>query len=362
MVKETGELINRAVGRVTERLDTGMGALLGEELFTLRAPNLEYSLLAAARRLDIPLTVHVAIGTDIVHMHGSADGAALGLATFNDFRLFAAVVAELSGGVYVNMGSAVLLPEVFLKAFTVAQNLGAALHDFVTVNMDMINHYRCGENVVHRPPQVGGKGYTILGRHEIMIPLLAQAVVDRMEKEEEHSPTVQVAANGPSKVTDWETLLELRERWRAAGKRVVWTNGCFDLLHVGHLQSLRAARAFGDYLVVGVNGDESVRKLKGSARPIVPAKERAELVAGLDCVDRVIIFEELTPEAALFRLRPDIHCKGAEYAPPHGKPVAEAALVRSYGGKVEFLPMVSGLSTTNLIERVRCQFSMGNHS
>jgi deoxyhypusine synthase len=182
MVKETAELINRAVSRVAERRDEGMGALLGEELLTLQAQNVDYSLVATARRLQIPLTVHVAIGTDIVHMHGSADGAAIGLATFNDFRLFAAVVTELSGGVYINMGSAVLLPEVFLKAFTVAQNLGSALHDFVTVNMDMTNHYRCGENVVRRPPQVGGTGYTILGRHEIMIPLLAQAVVDCLER------------------------------------------------------------------------------------------------------------------------------------------------------------------------------------
>jgi hypothetical protein len=178
MVRETGELINRAVSRVAERRDEGMGALLGDELLGLEAPNLDYSLLATARRLHIPLTVHVAIGTDIVHMHGSADGAAIGKATFNDFRLLAAAVTELSGGVYLNMGSAVLLPEVFLKAFTVAQNLGAALHDFVTVNMDMIHHYRSGENVVRRPPQVGGKGYNLLGRHEIMVPLLAQAVVD----------------------------------------------------------------------------------------------------------------------------------------------------------------------------------------
>jgi phosphoheptose isomerase len=157
----------------------------------------------------------------------------------------------------------------------------------------------------------------------------------------------------PPKMTDWKTLLRRREHWRALGKRVVWTNGCFDLLHAGHLHSLRAARAFGDVLVVGVNGDDSVRKLKGPSRPVVPARERAELVSGLDCVDAVIVFEELTPEAALARLQPDVHCKGAEYAPPHGRAVPEARLVQSYGGKVEFLPMVAGLSTTNLVERVR---------
>jgi hypothetical protein len=178
MVRETGELINRAVNRVLELPDRGMGSLLGEHLVTSAAPHRQYSLLAAGHRLDIPVTVHVAIGTDIVHMHPSANGAALGQATFNDFRLLASVVAGLSGGVYLNVGSAVVLPEVFLKAFTVAQNLGAGLHDFVTVNLDMLMHYRPGENVVRRPPSVGGRGYSLIGRHEIMLPLLAQAVVD----------------------------------------------------------------------------------------------------------------------------------------------------------------------------------------
>jgi hypothetical protein len=114
-------------------------------------------------------------------MHPSADGAAIGRATFHDFRLLAGCVGKLTGGVYLNIGSAVLLPEVFLKAFTVAQNLGADLHDFVTVNMDMNSHYRPGENVVRRPPTVGGRGFNLIGRHEIMLPLLAQAVVDGME-------------------------------------------------------------------------------------------------------------------------------------------------------------------------------------
>ncbi len=143
-------------------------------------PNRQYSLLAAARELGLPATVHVAIGTDIIHMHPSADGAALGLATFNDFRLFCGAVKELSGGVFLNMGSAVIMPEVFLKAFTVAQNLGADLRDFMTVNLDMTAHYRPGENVVRRPALVGGRGITLLGRHELMIPLLAQAVVEAM--------------------------------------------------------------------------------------------------------------------------------------------------------------------------------------
>lgn len=148
----------------------------------LAAPHRDYSVLVAGRRFNVPVTVHVALGTDIIHMHPSANGAALGQATFNDFRLLAGCVRELSGGVYLNVGSAVLLPEVFLKAFTVAQNLGAKLHDYTTVNMDMVMHYRPGENVVRRPSSVGGKGYSLIGRHEIMVPLLAQAVVETLER------------------------------------------------------------------------------------------------------------------------------------------------------------------------------------
>jgi hypothetical protein len=181
MVRETAELMNQAVNRTLKQPELGLGAALGEQLIALKAPCSDFSILVAGRRFNVPVTVHVAIGTDIIHMHPSANGAATGQATFNDFRLLAGAVSELSGGVYLNIGSAVVLPEVFLKAFTIAQNLGANLHDFVTVNMDMFSHYRAIENVVRRPPSVGGRGYTLTGRHEIMIPLLAQAVVDAFE-------------------------------------------------------------------------------------------------------------------------------------------------------------------------------------
>jgi deoxyhypusine synthase len=182
MARETGELMNHAIDRALDHPDLGMGATLADRLIEIEAPCREYSLLVAGRRLGIPVTVHTAIGTDVIHMHPSANGRAIGQATFTDFRIFAAVVAELSEGVYLNVGSAVVLPEVFLKAFTIAQNLGANLHDFVTVDMDMIVHYRPGENVVRRPRLAGGRGYTLVGRHEFMIPLLAQAVVDSLEE------------------------------------------------------------------------------------------------------------------------------------------------------------------------------------
>lgn len=148
-------------------------------------------------------------------------------------------------------------------------------------------------------------------------------------------------------------LVRLRELAWKERKIVVWTNGCFDLLHVGHVRSLRVSRSLGDLLIVGVNSDESVRRLKGPHRPILPAAERVEILAALEDVDYLTIFDELTPVAALERLKPDIHCKGADYAPPHGKPIPEAALVESYGGRIEFLPLVPSTSTSDLIQRIR---------
>jgi rfaE bifunctional protein nucleotidyltransferase chain/domain len=155
------------------------------------------------------------------------------------------------------------------------------------------------------------------------------------------------------KLLGWEALLCWRERSRREGRTVVWTNGCFDLLHVGHVRSLRAARALGDALVVGVNSDASVRRLKGTSRPLVPAEQRLEVLAALECVDWVIPFEEDDPTAALARLRPDIHCKGADYAPPAGKPIPEVEVVAAYGGRVAFLPLVPELSTTGLFARLQ---------
>jgi D-beta-D-heptose 7-phosphate kinase/D-beta-D-heptose 1-phosphate adenosyltransferase len=157
-----------------------------------------------------------------------------------------------------------------------------------------------------------------------------------------------------SKILDRPGLLRARERAKAEGRTVVWTNGCFDLLHVGHLWSLRAAKSHGDLLFVGVNSDASVRGLnKGSGRPVIPESQRAELVASLECVDGVLIFDDPTPEAILGELRPDIHVKGAEYAPPHGRPVPEAPIIASYGGRIEYIPLLPSVSTTAILERVR---------
>ena len=155
------------------------------------------------------------------------------------------------------------------------------------------------------------------------------------------------------KLVDWDALLAARSRYAREGKIVVWTNGCFDLLHPGHIRSLQAAKSLGDVLVVGLNSDDSVRQLKGPGRPVLSELERAEVISALDCVDYVLIFPELRPDAALLRLKPDVHCKGAEYAPPHGKPIPEMAVVAGYGGRIEFLPYSGGISTTELIRRIR---------
>ena len=150
-------------------------------------------------------------------------------------------------------------------------------------------------------------------------------------------------------------LLERRAAWREQRRTVVWTNGVFDVLHVGHLHSLRSARGFGDVLIVGVNSDASVRANKGPDRPIFPAPERVEMLAALEIVDAIIVFDDATPVAMLEALQPDVHVKGADYAPPHGKPIPEAAIVEAYGGRIEFVPLVPGRSTTSALEKLLAQ-------
>jgi rfaE bifunctional protein nucleotidyltransferase chain/domain len=154
-----------------------------------------------------------------------------------------------------------------------------------------------------------------------------------------------------SKIRTVDELSALRSAWDAEGKTVVWTNGCFDLLHAGHARSLQDARALGDVLIVGINSDASVRAIKGESRPIVGERERAELVAALAAVDYVTIFEEPDPVRILTRLRPDIHCKGAEYS-NGARPVPERETVSNYGGQIRFLPIYPGYSTSELIEKI----------
>lgn len=181
MAQETGAFFAQALGGMASS-PAGLGELLGRRLHQMAAPHRDISLLAQGMELGIPVTVHVALGTDVIHMHPQISGSALGETSLWDFRLLCSVVAELGGGgVYLNLGSAVVLPEVFLKALTVARNLGHEVTDFATVNMDMIQHYRPRENVLRRPTAQGGRSYALTGHHELMVPLLVQAVIEGLE-------------------------------------------------------------------------------------------------------------------------------------------------------------------------------------
>jgi hypothetical protein len=178
MAEETGRVLNDAISTASAS-KRGLGETVAEMLAGLNAPHADASIAVAAHRLSIPLTIHVAIGTDIIHMHPDASGAALGDASLRDFRYFASSVSRLEGGVYLNCGSAVVLPEVFLKAVALARNRGAALDGLTTVNIDFMRMYRAQTNVVARPVAgTTGKGYSLVGHHEILIPLLAAALVD----------------------------------------------------------------------------------------------------------------------------------------------------------------------------------------
>lgn len=158
----------------------GLGRALGEYLLAKRFPYVKESLFATCARLEIPCTVHVALGTDIFHMHPVADGAALGAGSMRDFRIFTSAVAELRGGVYLNFGSAVIMPEIFLKAVSLCRNVGLDLDDVTTANFDFLRHYRPLTNVVKRPTGGTGKGYSLVGHHELLIPLFAAAVLESL--------------------------------------------------------------------------------------------------------------------------------------------------------------------------------------
>lgn len=176
MAEETGALLNEAI-RKGVASGLGLGESVGALLVEMDPPHGKLSLLLHAYRLAIPVTVHVAVGTDIIHMHPQASGEAIGAGSLLDFRLFASLVRGLDGGgVYLNFGSAVLLPEVFLKAVSVVRNLGYSLTDFSTANFDFIRHYRPRVNVVERPVTGEGKGFDFVGHHEILMPLLAAAL------------------------------------------------------------------------------------------------------------------------------------------------------------------------------------------
>lgn len=179
MAGETCALLAEALD-AGQNNDAGLGAAVGRIILDKGLPLAELSILAAGARLGIPVTVHVAIGTDIIHMHPGFDARQAGAASHRDFRLFASVVSTLEKGVYLNVGSAVILPEIFLKATTLVRNLGHPLNDFTTVNLDFIKHYRPLTNVINRPTAKGGQGINLVGHHEILLPLIAAGVIEEI--------------------------------------------------------------------------------------------------------------------------------------------------------------------------------------
>lgn len=181
MAEETGTLLNQAITEGAGK-GWGIGRSVGEMILKKKLPHRNLSITAAGVRLGIPVTVHVAIGTDIIHMHPKADGEAIGKGSLLDFRLFASAISGLEGGVYINLGSAVILPEVFLKALTLVRNLGHRVRNFTTVNLDFLAHYRPLTNVVNRPTREGGKGFHFTGHHEIMFPLFCAAILEEIKK------------------------------------------------------------------------------------------------------------------------------------------------------------------------------------
>lgn len=179
MARETCDFLNDAVQEAKNRT-IGLGQGVGRHILEKNLPFFENSILATGARLGIPVTVHVAIGTDIIHMHPGFDAGNTGEASYRDFMTFTSVIATLERGVYLNIGSAVILPEVFLKAVALARNLGHQLNKFTTVNMDFNRHYRPLTNVVNRPTSKGGKGFNLVGHHEIMLPLIAAGIIEEL--------------------------------------------------------------------------------------------------------------------------------------------------------------------------------------
>ncbi|MBA4349486.1 MAG: hypothetical protein C0415_05805 [Thermodesulfovibrio sp.] len=179
MAKETGQMVNSAINNGVKK-GHGIGRSIGMFIDSSDFPFKNKSIFREGFKLDIPMTVHVAVGTDIIHMHPEANGSLIGEGSLRDFKLLASVVADLEGGVYINLGSAVILPEVFLKALNVARNLGNKVEKFTTVNMDFIQHYRPGENVLKRPTMNKGECFALTGHHEIMFPLLAAMIVESL--------------------------------------------------------------------------------------------------------------------------------------------------------------------------------------
>jgi deoxyhypusine synthase len=181
MAEETGKMLNDAI-KMGVKNGVGIGRSVGRMIYEQKPKYFNLSILGNAYKLGVPVSVHVALGTDIIHFHKNAEPEAIGRGTMIDFKNFTSLVAELSGGVFINIGSAVIIPEIFLKAITIARNLGHSVNKITTANFDFIQHYRPLTNVVRRPTSGKGTGIALTGHHEIMVPLLFWSVMEKLKK------------------------------------------------------------------------------------------------------------------------------------------------------------------------------------
>ena len=237
------------------------------------------------------------------------------------------------------------------KGISVIDAVAEEKKDYSAVVKEVVDVTGAGDTVVASIALATGAGFAISECVQIA-NVAASIVISRFGAAQVSIKELSQVMEQPVKRSyDLDTVLEQIECLKDCGKRIVFTNGCFDLVHAGHISSFRQAKSFGDILVVGVNSDESVRRLKGQSRPIVDLKNRISLLSAIECVDFVVPFYEDTPQALIERVRPDVLVKGMDWK---GKEVAGSEDVRSYGGRIEFIELEQGLSTTSIVHKIKC--------
>lgn len=356
--KETGELndiINRGY-----KDGLGMGEAVGKAIFEGNFPYKNLSLLSSGYELHIPITVHIGIGYDIIHQHPNCSGAAIGETSYRDFLYFAKVVEGLEGGVVMNFGSAVMAPEVFLKALSMARNVAHQnkrfIRHFTTLVCDLYDlpedfskepskddasyYFRPWKTMLVRTIKNGGKGFYIKGKHINTIPSLWRAINKKEKK---------------GKILSIENLSEEVQDLKSQGKKIILCHGCFDLMHPGHIKHLEAAKRMGDILVVTITPDVYIDK--GEKRPVFNQNLRAESISALECVDYVAINKWPTACEILRLLKPHIYVKGQEYKnlqDKTGKIQKEAEVIKEIKGEIKFTNEIVFSSTKLINEHREC--------
>jgi rfaE bifunctional protein nucleotidyltransferase chain/domain len=313
-------------------------------------PYKQYSVQAKAFEKKIPLTIHPGFGYDIIYTHPASSGAAIGIASEKDFLKFVDSVSELNGGVFLSVGSSVMSPMIFEKSLSMARNLkkqkGEKIEDFmIVVNDIQEGDWQWGTKT--EPPKTDPAYY-----------LRFCKTFDRMEAremyylEEDNKIFLTNLYQTLKKKTRSPKIIEIADIPRIrTNKKLVTTNGTFDIMHIAHVKTLEEAKKLGDKLLVLVNSDSSVKLNKDPSRPIIPEEERIEMLAALECVDYVLLFEDKEVQSTLEKVKPDIHVKGGTFIPE--RVASEKALVESWGGKHICLVEIPGYSTTDIIKKIK---------